>query len=148
MIKLLTKRKIQKSKSRPKLAHNHKVKSAVGRSPGHRRDCNACNEIYLRNQNKAQPVSFTHDYERLQYFVRLYSQFVQTGKVTPASQCITKIKANHPILFRLKQSAVNYLVKNSKILFKLKGEELYCERERVDKAVYILLYGRCKLKKE
>ena len=30
----------------------------------------------------------------------------------------------------------------------MKGEELYCERERVDKAVYILLYGRCKLKKE
>ena len=30
----------------------------------------------------------------------------------------------------------------------MKGEELYVERERVDKAVYILLYGRCKLKKD
>ena len=95
---------------------------------------------------KAQPVKFTHDYERLQYFVKLYMQYAKAGKVALAVQCIGKIKANHPILFRLQLATVNYLIKNSKILFKMKREELYCERERVDRAVYILLYGRCKLK--
>ena len=64
-----------------------------------------------------------------------------------AVQIINKIKANHPILFRLRLATVSYLIKNSTILFKMKGERIYSEDKRVDQAVYILLYGRCKLKK-
>ena len=93
----MPKRKNRKSKS--KLHGAHKVKSAIGRSHS-RRDCKACNDVQMMNM-KAQPVKFTHDFERLQYFVKLYQQFAKAGKITNAIQCISKIKANHPILFRL-----------------------------------------------
>ena len=47
------------------------------------------------------------------------------NKIAPALQCINKIKANHPILFRLKHASVNYLIKNSEILFKTRKEQVY-----------------------
>ena len=41
---------------------------------------------------------------------------------------------------------MHYLIKNSQIVFKNAKEQLYGNGSRVDKAVYILLYGRCKMK--
>lgn len=70
VIKLITKAKIRGSKSRTKLHLPYKVKPALGRSHS-RRDCKACDDIQILNI-KAQPAKFTHDFERLQYFVKLY----------------------------------------------------------------------------
>ena len=88
----LTKGK-KKSKSRTK-----KLK-ALTRSQS-RRDCQACNEISIMNV-KINPVKFQHDFDKLKYFVKLYQQYVLSGKVQLAEQCISRIKANHPIFFRL-----------------------------------------------
>ena len=49
-------------------------------------------------------------------------------------------------MFRLTTATVTYLIKHSQILFKVENEEVYSKEQRVDKGVYLLLYGRCKLK--
>jgi len=55
----------------------------------------------------------------------MYQGYVLGGKVNLAEQCINKIKANHPILSRLRVATVNYLVKRCQILFKLPKEHVY-----------------------
>ena len=37
------------------------------------------------------------------------------------------------------------MVKNCQLLFKIKKEKVYVKSQKVDKAVYILLYGSCKM---
>lgn len=91
-------------------------------------------------------MKFTHDFEKLKYFVKLYQTYALAGKIMNAEQCISKIKANHPILSRLTNATVNYLIKNCQILFKMEKEQTYKFGKKVDKAVYILLYGKTKFK--
>lgn len=62
-----------------------------------------------------------------------------------AEQCISRIKANHSVLSRLTIASVTYLIKNSQILFRTPKEHVYRRKEKLDKSVLLLLYGRCKL---
>ena len=91
-------------------------------------------------------MKFTHDFEKLKYFVKMYQTYALAGKIMNAEQCISKIKANHPVLSRLTTATVNYLIKNCQILFKVQKEHVYKVGKRVDKAVYVLLYGKTKFK--
>ena len=140
-VKLVRQKKLKKVKSKKKLK-NKSLSTSPVRGP---HACKACVDLLIMNV-KVAPLKFSHDLEKLKYFTKLYSSYASAGKIINAEQCISKIKANHPILFRLQHSTVSYLVKNSQILFKLAQEKVYKYGSKVDQAVLILLYGRCKMK--
>ena len=129
------------SKKKPKMA-----KSVASKSNNNlnRSKCRACHDL-LNLSIKTSPARFNYDFDKLKYFTNLYQSHAMKGKVTLAEQCISRIKANHSVLSRLTIASVSYLIKNSQILFKLPREQVYRQRNRLDQAVLLLLYGRCKL---
>ena len=99
-IKLLDSKKKRLRKNQSQLGLKSPCKSAF-KSRHH--NCAAC-ELNKLAHTKVAPIKFMQDYEKLKHYTQLYSTFVQAGKILKAESCISKIKANHPILFRLQQS--------------------------------------------
>ena len=141
-IKLLDSKKKRMRKNKSQLRLKSPSKSAF--KPRHH-NCKACEELQMAGV-KAAPIKFMQDYEKLRHYTQMYSTHVQAGKIVQAEACISKIKANHPILFRLQNSTCQYLIKHSRIHFLVEKETLYNYGQRFERAIYILLFGRCKMK--
>jgi hypothetical protein len=68
-VKLVNNKRKNASKSKNKKGKN--ARGANLAKSASRRDCKACVDLQLMNI-KAPPMKFTHDFEKLKYFVKLY----------------------------------------------------------------------------
>ena len=139
-----------KTSNKKKTKRQKSKKSLLLNRSHSRRDCKACADLHkmgIKGSNHHPMPSEKQEQAKLQLYAKQYQANVIAGKVIQAEQSIRKMKANHPILSRLTISSVQYLIKNSQVLFKAGANEpIYRASQPVERSVYILLYGHCVMK--